>query len=184
MTKEEELLDAAYDDDVAKAASLLAAGVAVDSENEDGVTALYEAVRKKSYATAELLLQKGADTAKQYNQKKYTVLHMAVSDDDQKMTALLAQHMNDINIRDKFGNTALWTAIHQASLASNMGNNAIVELLLQKGADPYTPNRMGEMVVGKSKTPVGESLSPYDSAVRSKLTEVLALIEKYAPKPA
>lgn len=184
MTKEEELLDAAYDDDVAKAAFLLAAGVAVDSKNEDGVTALYEAVRKKSYATAELLLQKGADTTNHYTQKKYTVLHMAVAGNDQKMTELLVQHMLDVNARDRFGNTALWTAVHQASLVSNAGSTAIVEMLVEKGADPYTPNWIGQMVVGKSKTPMGESLSPYDSAVRSKLTDVLALIEKYAPKPA
>jgi ankyrin repeat protein len=184
MTKEEELLDAAYDDDVEKTKSLLATGVAVDSENEDGVTALYEAVRKKSYATAEVLLKAGADTGKHYHKNQYSVLHMAVTDNDQKMTELLVQYMPDINIRDKFGNNALWTAIHQASLAVNAGEIGIVETLLQKRADPYTPNRLGQMVVGKSKTPVGESLSPYDSAVRSKLTDVLALIEKYAPKPA
>jgi len=184
MTKEEELLDAAYDDDAEKTKSLLAAGVAIDSENEDGVTALYEAVRKKSYATAEILLKAGADTGKHYYKNHYSVLHMAVTDNDQKMTELLVQYMPDVNIRDKFGNNALWTAIHQASLAVNAGKNGIVETLLQKGADPYTPNQVGQLVVGKSKTPVGESLSPYDSAVRSKLPDVLALIEKYAPKPA
>jgi ankyrin repeat protein len=181
---EKQLLSAAYKDDVQALASLLDEGADINAEDKYGTTALFEAVSQKNHAAAELLLQKGADTAKHYNQKKYTVLHMAVANNDQRMTELLVQYMPDVNARDKFGNNALWTAIHQASLAINAGKTAIVEALLQKGADPYTPNQIGQMVVGKSKTPVGESLSPYDSAVRSKLTDVLALIEKYSPKPA
>lgn len=181
---EKELLDAAYYNDTKILVSLLDSGVNVNSEGKDGVTALYEAVTRKSFDAVELLLQKGADTNKQYYQKKYTILHIPVADNDHKMTALLLKYMSDVNGRDKFGNTPLWTAIHQASLLSNAGKTDIVEMLLKKGADPYTPNWIGKMVVGKGKAPVGESLSPYDSAVRNRLTDVLALIEKYAPKPA
>lgn len=177
------ITDAAYENDVKKIAALLAKGADINS-TEDGVTPLYEAVRKKSYEAVGFLLQNGADIGKQYNNKSYTVLQMAVSDNDQKMVELLLRYMDDVNARDRFGNTALWSAIHEASLVKNAGNTTIIEMLLQKGADPYTPNHIGKMVVGKSKEPVGQSLSPYDSAVFSKLTIVLALIEKYAPKPA
>lgn len=181
---QDQLLDAAYENDVEKIQSLLSEGKDINVVDEDGVTALYEAVRKKSYDAVETLLKQGADSNKQYYKNKYTVLHMAVEDNDKRMTELLLRYMQDVNGRDRFGNPPLWTAIHQASLVQNAGDKEIIEMLLRKGADPYTPNWIGSMVVGKSKEPVGESLSPYDSAVLSKLTDVLALIEKYAPKPA
>lgn len=181
---EKDFMDAAYYNDVDKITSLLNQGIDINYQNKDGSTALFEAVTRKNYESVEKLLESGADTSKQYYQKKYTILHIPVADNDSRMTALLLKYMSDINGRDKFGNTPLWTAVHQASLLSNAGNTEIVEMLLKKGADPYTPNWIGKMTVGKSKEPVGESLSPYDSAVRSKLSDVLALIEKYAPKSA
>ena len=182
-----QLLDAAYENDVEKIKSLLDIGVDINSEDEDKVTALYEAVSKKNYNAVELLLQKGADSTKEYYRDRYSVLHMAVGANDKKMVELLLRYMNDVNGRDRFGNPPLWTAIHQASLDRNASNPdviEIVEMLLKKGADPYTPNRVGQMLVGKRKEPVGESLSPYDSAVRNKRPNILALIEKYVPKPA
>lgn len=180
----EELVDAAYDNNVEEAEKLLAGGADVNATDGDGSTPLYEAVRKKSYATVALLLRHGADTNKRYNRNLYSVLHMAVSDNDQRMLELLLPFTADINIRDRFGNNALWSAIHEASLAKNQGNTTLIELLLKYGADPYTPNQVGDMRTGKGKETVGKSSSPYDSAVSNKLTNVLRLIEQYAPKPA
>ncbi|GAB3635495.1 hypothetical protein GCM10027422_10850 [Hymenobacter arcticus] len=184
---EQDLFNAAYKNDTAAIKTLIERGSDVNQADDEHVTALYEAVRKGSYEAAELLLQNGADPDKHYNKDEYTVLHIAVANNSKSLTALLLRYTKNANSRDRFGNPPLWTAIHQASLARNNDNAEaieIVELLLQNGADPYSPNNIGEMVVGKSTNPMGESLSPYDSALRSHKSDLVALIEKYVPKPA
>ncbi|RZL15987.1 MAG: hypothetical protein EOO62_02565 [Hymenobacter sp.] len=145
---EQDLFNAAYKNDTAAIKTLIEKGSDVNQADDEHVTALYEAVRKGSYEAAELLLQNQADPDKHYNKDKYTVLHIAVANNNKRLTALLLRYTKNANSRDRFGNPPLWTAIHQASLNRNNDNAEvieIVELLLQNGADPYSPNNIGEM---------------------------------------
>ena len=54
-----------------------------------------------------------------------------------------------------------------------------MELLLKNGADAYTKNKVGEILVGKKKQPMGVSHSPYSIALEDDDQEQLALFEKY-----
>ncbi|MBC7450562.1 MAG: hypothetical protein H7259_03640, partial [Cytophagales bacterium] len=83
----------------------------------------------------------------------------------------------EVDAHDIYGNTSLWTALHQARLTG--GKYDVVELLLQHGADPYSKNRVGEILVGKKKEPLGESLSPFIVSTREGRQNELELFEKY-----
>ena len=83
----------------------------------------------------------------------------------------------EVDSKDFYGNTPLFTALYFAPLKG--GNYDVVELLLQHGADPYLKNRVGEILVGKKKVPMGESLSPYMVAERDGNKIELELFAKY-----
>ncbi|KFF02250.1 hypothetical protein [Chryseobacterium luteum] len=54
----------------------------------------------------------------------------------------------------------------------------IIELLLKHGADAYTKNKVGEILVGK-KQPMGVSHSSYSLALEDEDQEQLNLFKKY-----
>lgn len=86
-----------------------------------GTTPLIEAVKKKNYDMTLLLLEHGADV--NYMTKfKLNALNTAVISGESKITELL------LDYRAEFDNSTLITAVE-------MGDNAMVSLLVKKGAD-------------------------------------------------
>ncbi|EPS39981.1 hypothetical protein H072_6288 [Dactylellina haptotyla CBS 200.50] len=102
----------------------------IDRRNVDGDTALHLAVRQDHMKVAELLMGSGADgsAANIHNQ---TALHVAASRGDESIVRLLLVHVRfDLEQRDALLNTPL-------DIASGAGHARIVELLLERNAQPF-----------------------------------------------
>lgn len=97
---------------------------------EDSVSVLMIAAHRNLASTVELLITQGAHL--DYRDKNgRTVLQWAIhrNEDCQAMVELLLDAGADINAKDHEGGTAL-------TEATKMKNEAMVELLLLRGADP------------------------------------------------
>lgn len=64
-----------------------------------------------------------------------TPLHRAIDLGAEDLAAFLVSIGADVNLRDRWGNTPLWRAVYHAP-----GTDAIIELLLERGADPTEKN--------------------------------------------
>jgi ankyrin repeat protein len=64
-----------------------------------------------------------------------TPLHRAIDLGAEDLAAFLVSAGADVNRRDRWGNTPLWRAVYHAP-----GTEAIVDLLLERGADPAVKN--------------------------------------------
>ncbi|ORV15353.1 ankyrin repeat domain-containing protein [Mycobacterium celatum] len=64
-----------------------------------------------------------------------TPLHRAIDLGAQDLAVFLVSIGADVNLRDRWGNTPLWRAVYHAP-----GTEAIVDLLLERGADPAAKN--------------------------------------------
>ena len=64
-----------------------------------------------------------------------TLLHAAIDRCREDVARLLVNAGADVNRQDRWGNTPLWRAIYQTP-----GAAAIIELLLEHGADPTVNN--------------------------------------------
>lgn len=170
--KNKELLDAVRENNLHKVQELHKMGADVNYEREgSGSTPLYFAVINNFLDIADFLLRNGADINHHFERGE-TVLHIIAEEENIDMLQLFLKHHPKINAKDKFRNNPLWTACYSNNLE-------IIELLLQHGAEPYSMNRVGEILVGKKKEPMGVSISPYGAAIDDDNKEQLALFEKY-----
>lgn len=169
---EEKLLDAVKAKDYESVKKLIAEGADVNYLRDTGMSPLLYAESEDDVEMARILLDNGADINFRYPPRMQNLLQMAAMENRKEMIELFLRYKPDINNRDAFGNNALASACHG-------GDMEIIELLLQHGADPYTLNKVGEILVGKKKQPMGESTSPYSVAVEDNDTALLALFEKY-----
>ncbi|MBE5322128.1 ankyrin repeat domain-containing protein [Pedobacter sp. MR2016-19] len=170
---EEQFLDAVEKRDFNKVNTLIKDGADVNFEHDTGMTALSWAQSENDLEMAELLLKNHADLNYRYKTEKFkTVVQSAALDEQLDMLKLFLKYKPDLNIRDGFGNNALWSACYTNNLE-------IIELLLKHGADAYTKNKVGEILVGKKKQPMGVSHSPYSLALEDENEEQLNLFEKY-----
>lgn len=83
------------------------------------------------------LLQQGAD-ANARDDNDWTPLHFAAQSRSRESLALLLQAGADPTLQDSDGNTALWRAVYWSG-----GEGALIRLLRDAGADPYTENKHG-----------------------------------------
>jgi len=96
-------------------ARLLKAGADIHATDKNGVTMLHHAVRFRSPATVELLLEHGANVNLQCKRSGSTALHRAVT----------------------------WSGAPSTSGKSDQARE-IIEILLRYGADPSIKNKLGK----------------------------------------
>ena len=117
-------------------ALLLGPKLDVNKANPQGETPLMLACIKGRLDFVERLLQKGA----QANRPGWTPLHYAASADHPDSVAiarlLIQEHYAYIDAQSPNGSTPLM-------LAAQYGSQAMVELLLQEGADSHVRNQLG-----------------------------------------
>jgi ankyrin repeat protein len=156
------LYAAAASADPAMVAKLLAAGADVNTHLMSGETPLMEAALRGNLATVKALLAAGADPNLQEKNGGQTALMWALSQRHTAVVDELVKGKADVNLASKNGSTPLMfsaqgglkaTKILLAAgalpniqhpdtgqtaliIASTMGNTAIVEALLENGADP------------------------------------------------
>lgn len=90
----------------------------------------------------------------------YSPLMAAARNGNLHMLAKLLKKDVDVNLRDKHGNTALFEAIF-----FNTNNLPLIQLLLDKGADPNIKNYSG--------------IDPYEFVVQIGVEETVNLLENY-----
>jgi ankyrin repeat protein len=155
------LYAAADFDDPAITLKLLKAGADPNAALMSGETAVMEASREGHVATVRALLEAGADPNAKEKNGGQTALMWAIAGGYSAVTEELVRHKADVNVKSRTGNTALMFAARgdlastrtllnagadpnlaipdwggtALIIASTMGQSAIVEALLDKGAD-------------------------------------------------
>lgn len=76
-----------------------------------------------------------------------TLLHISAVYYKIELAEILLKNGINIDEKDNFGNTALWTAVFNAK-----GKYELVDLLLQHGADPESRNQAGNTPLNFAKT--------------------------------
>ena len=133
MTKEEELREAAYNNNIAKVEELLEAGVNPDAQDKGGWTVLmrasnelFNAIRLNKIDKVKKLIEAGVDVNTK-DEEGYTVLMCASYHGQVEIVKLLIEKGADINAQDEWGHTAL-------SIALDKEYTEIADLLKQHGA--------------------------------------------------
>ena len=104
-------------------------------KNENGKTALHEAVQKGDKKTIEFLVRLGADVNTKSTSGE-TPLHLAVSYDYKNIVEFLLKHGARVGYQDILGNTPLHLAVFR-------GNKGVVKLLLKYEAQLDVTNTKG-----------------------------------------
>lgn len=107
----------------------------------NGQTLLHEAIARKKFDVAELLINLGIELNIQANNGK-TALHYAAEFLAFDLARLLLNKGASIAYSDNYGNEALWTAVF-----AEKGNYRIVNLLIEWGANPAHKNKAGRSVI-------------------------------------
>ncbi|KAF2231833.1 ankyrin [Viridothelium virens] len=105
-------------------------GASLNATNADGLSALHLALRGEGgTATAELLLQHGADPNLRCNGDRWTPLHYAVITKNVESAQLLREHVPNVQLEaeDRYGRTA-------ATLAVIHNRYELLKILLAEGA--------------------------------------------------
>jgi ankyrin repeat protein len=120
--------------------------VSLEAVNKQGKTAFYVAVEKGNVAAAKLLLEKSANPMIVSGQEQATVLQVAVERNDSAMLKFLLQTpaVALINKPNVAGNTPL-------HLAAKLGQDSLVPVLLEAGANHKLKNLQGENPVKLAK---------------------------------
>lgn len=129
--------------------------------NVNNMSLLQEALKNKQDDIALYLIEKGINVNNQDYQGQIALHYIAVYKNDLKVARSIIQNGADIDIKDKFGNSALWTSIFNAR-----GEYDVVKLLLENHADLKSANSAGK--------------TPYDLAYIMKFPELIDLINEYS----
>ena len=129
--------------------------------NVNNMSLLQEALKNKQDEIARYLIEKGVGINNQDNQGMVALHYIAVYKNDLTLARVLLQKDADIEIKDKYGNSPLWTAIFNAR-----GEYGFVKFLLENNADLKSVNTAGK--------------TPYDLAYIMKFPELISLITEYS----
>ncbi|KAL8186620.1 UNVERIFIED_CONTAM: Nuclear factor NF-kappa-B p100 subunit [Gekko kuhli] len=106
----------------------------LETPNYSGLFPVHLAVKCRSLACLELLVEKGADVNVGEQQSGRTSLHLAVEMGDLNLASHLLRKLGaDVNARTSAGNTPL-------HLAAGMGSPILTKLLIKAGADVVCEN--------------------------------------------
>lgn len=83
----------------------------------------------------------------------YTALLYAIGKRDKNVVKILIDNGADVNIPDKYGKTPLMEATDMFD-----GDDTIIKLILEKGADPFQKNNFGVSVYRLLEMPRNESI--------------------------
>lgn len=136
-TREDQLADAVFLEDVDEVRALLEQGVGTDAVDEDHCTPLMAAVVVGHVVLLQLLLAAGADPNTR-DADGWTPLHVAAQRRRLDLAWLLVRAGADVNARDDDGNTVLWRA-----LLTCTGQLDVVDFLRRAGARDDVQNRSG-----------------------------------------
>jgi ankyrin repeat protein len=125
---------------------LLEAGAKVDTPDQQGRTALLVAAYGGHAEVVQALLDAGADPNHKDSGNHTSVLTWAASQRNHEVVRRLVKAGAKLEIRDKFGNTPLTTAVEYGDLA-------MVRLLLRAGADVRARNEAGYTALMHAATP-------------------------------
>ncbi len=117
-------------------------GVNLDAIDSLGDTALTAAAENNNTAAAKVLLRGGAsiDICRTMNMTTETALHVASYKGNSEMVKILLAADANPNILDSDGNTPLTNAV-RFRMGPHHHNPAIIEMLLDHGADPSIGNK-------------------------------------------
>lgn len=117
--------------------SLLQAGVAPDSQDEEGTPALILAVNEGQNEIVKMLVEAGADiNARRKAYFKSTALMEAGVRNDPELVQWLLDHGADLKMQDTLGDTPL-------NWATYYGHQELVALYLDRGADWSVASKQG-----------------------------------------
>ena len=105
--------------------------------DDQGRTLLHFAAGDSRPDRVAELLAAGADANAQ-DDHGWTALHFAAQARSSECVALLLGGGADLALQDSDGNTALWRAVYWSG-----GEGAVIALLREAGADPFTENKHG-----------------------------------------
>lgn len=124
---DQQLLDAARNDDRATVSALLKQGAHVNAREEDGATALTWAADRVNLDLATLLLKAGADP-NLTNELGIGPLSLAINNGSEPLVKLLLANRANPNVVRENGESPLMTA-------ARLGQTEVVKLLLDRGAN-------------------------------------------------
>ena len=128
---------------------------------------LIQAADGDNSAALALLLAQGASPEVRGGDDSVTPLLITVLWSNTNGIAALLAAAADVNVQDRFGNSALHYAVRT-------GNPAVLQMLLEKGANPNVRNDQGVTPLDLTKPSGVASLSPSVPAdVKAKLAELL-----------
>lgn len=114
----------------------LAAGFSPDTRNKAGVPLLCLAARKGNGEILRLLIEAGANTNLQADDRGTSALLDSIMARQYAIASDLVKAGADVNLKSKDGQSALIVAVGN-------GDEGSVEMLLRAGADPDTPDSLG-----------------------------------------
>ncbi|XP_062152774.1 ankyrin repeat domain-containing protein EMB506, chloroplastic [Alnus glutinosa] len=139
---------------------LLENGLDIDILDQDGLTALHQAIIGKKEAVISHLLRKGASPHVK-DRDGATPLHYAVQVGAMQTVKLLIKYKVDVNAADNEG----WTPLH---IAIQSRNRYIAKILLVNGADANRRNKDGRTPLDLSLC-YGKDFKSYDLATLLKV---------------
>ncbi len=135
-----DLFEAVKTGDVTAVQRLLDGGVALDSRDEDGLTALMLAAYSGDLAMVQVLIARGADV-NATNAGGWSALSKAVYNPEKQCGS--AEVVKALIVAGANMEEAIGYGVRPLMLAAGYGETAVVELLLKSGADVMARNDGG-----------------------------------------
>jgi uncharacterized protein len=86
----------------------------------------------------------------------FVPLHFAAQNWHPDVAGLLLAGGAEVDARNRYGNTALWTAVFNSN-----GRGELIDLLRAAGADPHAVNRAGKTPVGLARLIANHDVRQY-----------------------
>lgn len=116
-----------------------------ETPDREGRTDLHYAAGEGDLAEVERLIAADADV-RRADRRGWTPLHFATQVSSAPVARALLDAGAAVDARDEHGNTPLFTAVF-----NSRGEGEVIQLLRERGADPYAENRHGQSPLGLAR---------------------------------